>query len=94
MNSCSTSGVTIGEEKNKTLSICSFEIGETTMCSEMPTVQAALTSATFLQSACCDSCPSVYALYEPEFIPLHMTWVLVEDAKGNCRAHMRWEGDR
>jgi len=59
------------------------------MCSPMFTVQAALTSASLVQGACCKICPLVH-----ELNPLHMTWVLVNDTKGNLRAQMRWVVDR
>jgi hypothetical protein len=80
------------ETKNANLSNGSSEIGET-MCSQMPTVQTATTTAP-LRGACRDIRPPVPAEHEPEFIPLHMNWILVEDAKGSCQAHMRWVGER
>ena len=64
------------------------------MCSPMLTVQAAPTSASLVQGACCDICPPVHEKYEAEFNPLHMNWVLVDDTKGNPRAQMRWVVDR
>jgi hypothetical protein len=60
------------------------------MCSPMLTVQAAPTSASLVQGACCDICPPVHKTYEAEFNPPHMNWVLVDDTKGNPRAQMRW----
>jgi len=63
------------------------------MCSSMLTVQAAPTSASLVQSACCDICPPVHEKYEAEFNALHMNWVLVDDAKGNSRAQIRWVVD-
>ncbi len=63
------------------------------MCSPTLTVQAALTSASLLQGACCDICPPVHEKYEAEN-PLHMDWGLVDDTKGNPRAQMRWVVDR
>jgi hypothetical protein len=94
MNAASpTHGATIGE-KETSLSIGSSEIGGTTMCSPMLTVQAAPTSASLAQNACCDMCPPVHEKNEAESNPLHMNWVLVDDIKENPRAHMRWMGDR
>ncbi len=63
------------------------------MCSPMLTTQAAPTSASLLQGACCDI-PPAHEKYEAEFNPLHMKWVLVDDAKRNRRAQMRWLVDR
>ena len=60
------------------------------MCSPMPTVQAAPTSPSLVQIACCDICFPVHKKYEAELNPLHMNWVLVNDTKGNPRAQMRW----
>jgi hypothetical protein len=95
MNAASpTHGSTIGEKEETSPSIGSSEIGGTTMCSPMLTVQAAPTSASLAQDACCDICPPVHEKYEAEFSPLHMNWVLVDGTKGNPRAHMRWMGDR
>jgi len=95
MNAASaTRGSTIGEEKNTNLSIGSSEIGGTTMCSPMPSVQAATTSASLERRACCEILPVVHEGNEAEFSPLHMNRVLVDDTKGNPRAHMRWVGDR
>jgi len=64
------------------------------MCSPMLTVQAAPTSASLGQGACCDIGPSVHEKYEAEFNPVHMNWVLVDDIKGNPQAQMRWVVDR
>jgi hypothetical protein len=47
-----------------------------------------------VQSGCCDIWPPVHEKYEAEFNPLHMTWVLVDDTKGNQQAQMRWVVDR
>jgi hypothetical protein len=95
MNAASpTRGSTIGEEKKTNLSIGSSEIGGTTTCSPMLTVQAAPTSASIVQDACCDICPPVHEKYEAEFNPLHVNWVPVDDKKGNPRAQMRWVVDR
>ena len=49
------------------------------MYSPMLSVQAATTSASLVQGACCDICPPVHEKYEAEFNPLHMNWVLVDD---------------
>ncbi len=35
----------------------------------------------------------VHQKYEAEFNALHMNWVLVDDAKGNSRAQIRWVVD-
>jgi hypothetical protein len=94
MNVAQALGSTIGEEVKTNLSIGSSEIGGTTMCSPMLSVQAAPTSASLVQGACCDICPSVHEKYEAEFHPLHMNWVLVDDTKGNPRPQMRWVVDR
>jgi hypothetical protein len=59
------------------------------MYSPMLAVQAAPTSASLVQGACCDIYPPVH-----ELNPLHMNWVLVDDTKGNPRAQMRWVVDR
>lgn len=64
------------------------------MCSSMLTLQAAPTSASLVQGACCDICPSVHEKYEAQSNPLHMNWVLVDDTKGNSRAQMLWVVDR
>jgi hypothetical protein len=64
------------------------------MCSSILIVQAAPTSASLVQGACCDICPPVHKKYEARFNPLHMNWILVHDAKGNSRAQMRWVADR
>ena len=56
--------------------------------------QAAPTSASLVQSGCCDIWPPVHEKYEAEFNPLHMNWVLVDDTKGNQQAQMRWVVDR
>jgi len=91
MNAASpTRGSTIGEEKKTNLSIGSSEIGGTTMCSPMLTMQAAPTSSSLVQGACCDICPPVHEKYEAEFNPLHMNWILVNDTRNNPRAQMRW----
>jgi hypothetical protein len=95
MNAASPTHVsTIGEKEKASISIGSFEMGGTTICSPMLTVQAAPTSASLAQDACCDICPPVHEKYEAEFSPLHMSWVLVDDTKGNPRAHGRFMGDR
>ncbi len=60
------------------------------MCSPMLTVRTAPTSASLVQSACSDICPSVHEKYEAEINPLHMNWFLVDDTKGNPQAQMRW----
>ena len=65
-------------------------MGGTTMCSPMLTVQAAPTSASLMQNACCDICPPVHEKSEPEFNSLHMNWGLVDETKGNSQAQMRW----
>jgi hypothetical protein len=85
-----TRGSTIGEEEKAHLSIGSSRIGGTIMCFPMLTVQAAPTSASLVQGACCDICPPVHEKYEAEFNPLHMNWGLVDDKKGNPRAQTRW----
>jgi len=54
------------------------------------TVQAAPTSASLVQGACCDICPPVHQKYKAELNPLQMNWVLGDDTKGNPRARMRW----
>jgi hypothetical protein len=64
------------------------------MCSPMLTVQAAPTSASLVQGACCDICPQVHEKYEAELNPLHVNWILVADTKGSPRAQMRWAVDR
>jgi hypothetical protein len=64
------------------------------MCSPMLTVQAAPNSASFVRGAWCDIYSPVHEKYENEFNPLHKNWVLVDDAKGNPRAQMRWVVDR
>ncbi len=95
MNAASpTRGSTIGEEKNTNLSIDRSEIGGTTMCSPMLTVQAAPTSASLVQGACCDIYPPIHEEYVTEFNHVHMNWVLVDDTKGNLRAQGRWVVDR
>ena len=43
-----------------------------------------------LQGAYRDIRPPVHEKYEIEFNPLHMNWVLVNEAKANRRAQMRW----
>lgn len=68
----------------------SFEIGGMTMCSPMLTVQAAPTSASLVQGACCDIWPLVHEKYEAECNPLHMDWGLVDNTKGNPQAEMPW----
>ncbi|MGA9155324.1 MAG: hypothetical protein WB249_00860 [Candidatus Sulfotelmatobacter sp.] len=60
------------------------------MYSPMLSVQAATTSASLVQGACCDICPPVHEKYEAEFNPLHMNWVLVNDTTNNPRAQMQW----
>jgi len=60
------------------------------MYSPMLTVQAAPTSASLAQGACCDIRPLIHDNYEAEFNSLHMNWILVDDTKGNPRAQMRW----
>jgi hypothetical protein len=89
-----TRGSTIGKEKKANLSIGSSEIGGRTMCSPMLAAQAAPTSASLVQSDCCDIRPPVHEKYEAEFNPLHTNWVMVNDTKGNPRAQMRWVVDR
>jgi hypothetical protein len=64
------------------------------VCSSMLTVQAAPTSASLVQGACCDICPSVHEKYEAQSNLLHMYWVLVDDTKGNSRAQTLWVVDR
>ena len=64
------------------------------MCSSILTMQAARTSASLMQSACCDICARVHEQYETEFNSLHMNWILVDDTKGNPRTQMRWVVDR
>ncbi len=64
------------------------------MCSLMLSVQAAPTSASLMQGAYRDIRPPVHEKYEIEFNPLHMNWVLVDEAKANRRAQMRWVVDR
>ena len=87
-----TRGSMIGKEKKTNLSICSSEIGGTTVCSPMLTVQAVPTGGSLVQGGCCEIC--VHEKYEAEFNPLHMNWVLVDDTKGSPRAQMRWVVDR
>jgi hypothetical protein len=87
MNAASpTHGATIGEKDKTSLSIGTSEIGGTTMCSPMLTIEAAPTSASLAQDACCDICPPLHEKCDAEFNPLHMNWVLVDDTKGNPRA--------
>jgi hypothetical protein len=82
-------------KKAKTnLSIGGSEIGGTIMCSLMVSVQAAPTSVSLVQGAYCDTCTPVHEKYEAQFNPLHMNWALVDDAKANPRAQMRWVVDR
>lgn len=64
------------------------------MCSPMLAVQAAPTSASLVQGACCDIYPAVHEKYEAEFNPLHMNWVVVDDTKGKSRTQVRWVVDR
>ena len=63
------------------------------MCSPKLTVQAAPTSASLVQGACCDI-PPAHEKYEADFNPLYMNWVLVDLTKGNPRARMRWVVNR
>ncbi len=85
---------TIGKEKQTNLSICSSEIGETTMCSRMLTVHSQSTGASLVQGGCSEVSPPVREKYEAEFSPLRMNWVLVDDTKGSQQAQMRWVVDR
>ena len=64
------------------------------MCSPILIWQAAPTSASLVQGACCDICPPVHEECEAQFNPLHTNWTLVDDTKGNARAQMRWLVDR
>jgi len=89
-----TRGSTIGKEKKANLSTGSSEIGGRTMCSPMLTVQAAPAGVSLIQGACSEICSPFHEEYEAEFNPLHMKWVLVDDANGNYRAQMQWVGDR
>ena len=61
------------------------------MYSPMLAVQAAPTSASLVQGACCEHLPSSSG---PNLNPLHMNWVLVDDTKGNPRVQMRWVANR
>ena len=63
------------------------------MCSSILILQAASTSASPVQNACCDICPPVHEKYEAEFNPLHMNWFLIDDTTGNPQAQMRWVVD-
>jgi hypothetical protein len=60
----------------------------------MVTAQAAPTGVSLIQGGCSEICSPVHEEYEAEFNPLHMKWVLVDDANGNYRAQMQWVGDR
>jgi hypothetical protein len=64
------------------------------MCSATLTVQAAPTGVSLIQGGCSEICSPVHEENEAEFNPLHMNWVLVDDANGNYRAQMQWVGDR
>jgi hypothetical protein len=64
------------------------------MCSSILIAQAASTSASLVQGNCCDICPPVHEMYEAEFRPLHINWVLVDVTKENRRAQLRWLVDR
>jgi hypothetical protein len=60
------------------------------MCSPLLTLQAAPTSASLVQGACCDICPPVYESCKARFRSLRMNWVVVTDTNGNRRLKMHW----
>lgn len=79
------------ESQEKTnLLIGGSEIGGTTMCSPMLTVQGVPTGVALVQGSGFEISPPVHEKYEAESNPIHMNWVLVDDTKGNHRVQMLW----
>jgi hypothetical protein len=64
------------------------------MCSRMLTVPSESAGASLVQGGCSGIFPPVHEKYEAEYNSLHMSWVLVDDAKGNHRIQMRWVVER
>ena len=89
-----TRGSTIGKEMKANLSIGLSDIGGTTLCSPMLSVQGVPTGVAFVQGGCSEISPPVHEEHEAEFNPLHTNWVPVDDTKGNHRAQMRWAVER